>query len=60
MGIENKNYRKDFKCFDDKSFILDDFDDVELHIDPNTVIHVSSSRVEVHSPNHSNDETFAL
>lgn len=27
MGIENKTYRKNFQTFDDKSFILDDFDD---------------------------------
>ena len=60
MGIENKTYRKNFQTFDDKSFILDDFDDVEVHVDPYTVLHVSTSRVEVHSPNHSNDETFAL
>ena len=60
MGIENKNYRKDFKRFDDKSFILDDFDDVEVHVDPYTVLHVSTSRVGVHCTNHSHDEPFAL
>lgn len=61
MGIENKTYRKNFQTFDDKSFILDDFDDeVELHVNPNTVLHVTRSAIEVHSPNYSLDETFAL
>lgn len=61
MGIENKTYRKNFQTFDDKSFILDDFDDeLELYIDPTTKIAVHGSSIEVHSPNYSHDETFAL
>jgi hypothetical protein len=62
MGIENKtNYRKSFKQIDDSSFILDDFDDeVEIHVNPVTKLCISTSSIEVHSPDHASDETFAL
>lgn len=61
MGIENKTYRKNFDMLDDKSFILDDFeDDLELHVSPNTKVCIRQTSVEIHSPDHASDETFAL
>ena len=52
MNNQTKSHRKPFPNDDITSFFLDDFEDVEIPLNPNETIHVSRITGEVHSSPH--------